>query len=553
MLRKLILISYLLSSAALASISDHIYQNLNDELPQESFQLPRFSDHYTHIINFYEHRNYQPIWFIDGALTAQGEQLLQGLTQANYNGLRPQDYFADTIDMIISENNFADLSKARAELLLTLGFLRYVSDVKAGRTPPTAHHQGFPAVVEVPDAEVMLKRISDGEEPLAIMQDMEPKSILYHRLKLAMIDLLNNKLPQAPSEPIANNGTLHPSDEMSEAVYEQLAARLRQLVPNTQPMVYSGNYDQAMQANVKRLQLLNGLLQDGVIGNRTYAALNKTWLEREQQLIATMERMRWLPREIVDTRYILVNVPSFTMYGIDANSQGEQELTFVSEVIVGKSYRRYRTPLFVADMTYMVFNPYWNVPNSILRREYIPHVDKPGFFEDHNFQLVKFFSKTAQTYPPTAENIAALKRGEFLLRQSNGPHNALGEAKFIFPNSNNVYLHGTPAKSLFGKERRDFSHGCIRVADVPGLANWVLGPEGWNELSIQQEFDATDAKVVPLKSPITVGIIYLTAIVDEDMNLIIHDDIYGHDARLLKDLGQTAEQILKPAIDRALN
>ncbi|MBW8191574.1 L,D-transpeptidase family protein [Neiella marina] len=553
MLKALILLIGLSVGVAQANISDYIHQNLNGELPEETAELPRFGEHYSHLVNFYEFRDYQPIWFINGELTTQGQALLGALQQASYNGLRPDDYFADVITMILAETAFGDLSKSRAELLLTLGFLQYAADVRVGRTPPTAHHQGMPAIVHPADPQVLLQRISDGQSATDILQQMEPRSLLYRRLKQAMKTIVDKQMVDLAFDEIEIGKTLHPGDAIDQSAYNKFADRLTQLVPNAQLMSYGGTYDATMTANVKQLQFLNGLGQDGVIGQRTYKVLNKTWQQREKQVIATMERMRWLPREIVDTRYILVNVPSFTMYGIDANEEGDQQLTFVSDVIVGKSYRRYRTPLFVADMTYMVFNPYWNIPTSILKREYIPHVDKPGFLQEHNFQLVKFFSKTAEVYPPTPENIAALKRGEFLLRQSNGPHNALGEAKFIFPNSNNVYLHGTPAQSLFAKERRDFSHGCIRVADVPGLANWVLSPEGWNELSIQQEFDATDAKIVSLKKPITVGIIYLTAIVDEDNNLIIHDDIYGHDARLLNDLGQTSEQIMQPAIERALN
>ncbi|GGA69824.1 murein L,D-transpeptidase [Neiella marina] len=552
MLRQFLAVICFLPAVALANISDFIAQNLNDDLPAETLQLPRFSDHYSHLVNFYEFRDYQPIWYINGELSEQAQQLLQALKQASYNGLRPEDYFADIIDMIAAQPSHGELSKSRAELLLSLGFLQYVADVKVGRTPPTAHHQGIPELVELDDPGQLLQRISDGEDPVAILAQAEPPSSLYQRLKKAMITIVNNRLDTEQWLPVPSGKTLHPGDQITTVLYQSIAERLAELVPAAEPMTFAGTYDQAMVANIKRFQLLNGLGQDGVIGKRTYEALNKDWFAREQQMIATMERLRWLPREIVDTRYILVNVPSFTMYGIEADSQGEQQLTFESDVIVGKSYRRYRTPLFVADMTYMVFNPYWNVPNSILRREYIPHVDKPGFFEEHNFQLVKYFSKTAEVFPPTPENIAALKRGEFLLRQSNGPHNALGEAKFIFPNSNNVYLHGTPAKSLFAKERRDFSHGCIRVGDVPGLANWVLNPEGWDAAAIDEEFAADGAKVVSLKTAITVGIIYLTAIVDDEDNLIFHNDIYGHDARLLKELGMTSEQIMLPAVERAL-
>ncbi|MBD1388622.1 L,D-transpeptidase family protein [Neiella sp. HB171785] len=552
MLRRLLAVVCLLPAIAVASISDYIAQNLNDELPAETLQLPRFSEHYSHLVSFYEFRDYQPIWYIDGQPTEQAKALFEVLKQAHYNGLRPADYFVDTIDMIASEHTFGELSKSRAELLLSLGFLQYAADVKVGRTSPTAHHQGFPEVVEADDPGHLLQRISDGADPVAILAEAEPPSLLYQRLKQAMIHIVDKRLAGEPWQTIAEGKTLHPGDAIAESLYQAIADRVVELVPAAEPMNYAGSYDPALVANIKRFQFLNGLGQDGIIGKRTYQALNKDWSMREQQMIATMERLRWLPRKIVDTRYILVNVPSFTMYGIEADSQGQQHMTFSSDVIVGKSYRRYRTPLFVADMTYMVFNPYWNVPNSILRREYIPHVDEPGFFEQHNFQLVKHFSKTAEVFPPTPENIAALKRGEFLLRQSNGPHNALGEAKFIFPNANNVYLHGTPAKSLFAKERRDFSHGCIRVGDVPGLANWVLNPEGWDEQAINQEFDEDAAKVVPLKTAITVGIIYLTAVVDDDDHLIVHDDIYGHDARLLKELGMTAEQIMQPAVERAL-
>ena len=160
-------------------------------------------------------------------------------------------------------------------------------------------------------------------------------------------------------------------------------------------------------------------------------------------------------------------------------------------MIVGKSYSRFRTPIFKGELRYLDFRPYWNIPRSITRREIAPHLDEPGYLDKHEYEIVSQFGNDVKALPATAENIEKVRQGKLELRQRPGPKNALGEVKFIFPNEHNVYLHSTPAKGLFAKDRRDFSHGCIRVAKPVELAQWVLEdqPE-WDLSAIETAMNA---------------------------------------------------------------
>jgi murein L,D-transpeptidase YcbB/YkuD len=280
---------------------------------------------------------------------------------------------------------------------------------------------------------------------------------------------------------------------------------------------------------VKRFQRRHGLDADGVIGAGTIAAVNVTIAHRVRQIELAMERMRWLP-PLSDRPNLFVNVALFRMWATDPRSTNEP---LRMNVVVGKSLD-HKTPIFIDRMEYVVFRPYWNPPYGITVNEIIPHAKRdPSYFARENLEIVASGDDNAPALPPTPENISHVLSGRLFIRQKPGPKNSLGLAKFIFPNSDNIYMHGTPAQSLFSRSRRDFSHGCIRLEDPAKLAEWVLRdqPE-WTRERIEAAMQGTRPTQVNLKEPVTVVLFYDTVHVNSEGVLFFVGDIYGHDQQL---------------------
>jgi murein L,D-transpeptidase YcbB/YkuD len=230
---------------------------------------------------------------------------------------------------------------------------------------------------------------------------------------------------------------------------------------------------------------------------------------------------------------IIVNIPQFRLFAFESTTDSEA-LIRQMDVIVGKAFEATQTPVFSADMSYVVFRPYWEVPYSIALKEIVPGArTNPASIEKHQMEIVRGSGDAAVVMANTAENVELLAKGVLRLRQKPGPNNSLGLVKFMLPNPYNVYLHSTPAQALFGESRRDFSHGCVRVSDPVGLAQYVLreSPE-WTREKIQAAMNGSSPTTVTLKHRIRVFIVYGTALATEKGNVLFFDDIYGHDQRL---------------------
>jgi murein L,D-transpeptidase YcbB/YkuD len=202
-------------------------------------------------------------------------------------------------------------------------------------------------------------------------------------------------------------------------------------------------------------------------------------------------------------------------------------------VVVGKSLDR-KTPIFIDQMEYVIFRPYWNPPHDITVDEILPHARRDSdYLAGEDLEIVASGAEDAPALPATSENLDAVEAGTLSIRQRPGPKNSLGLVKFIFPNTEDIYMHGTPAQQLFSKARRDFSHGCIRVEDAPRLAAWVLRdqPE-WTQERIDQAMQAEHPTRVNLKQKLTVVIFYDTVHVNSENVVFFVDDIYGHDKAL---------------------
>ena len=248
-----------------------------------------------------------------------------------------------------------------------------------------------------------------------------------------------------------------------------------------------------------------------------------------RQLRDSLERWRWIPTEFARPP-LMVNIPEFRLRALNEHLETELEMN----VVVGRAYRR-QTPVFSDEMTHLIFRPYWNVPLSITRQELIPLLAKDGDYLGHNsYEVIDARNNVVESDSVTADMLPLIRSGKLSIRQAPGNKNALGHIKFMFPNEHNVYLHGTPAKSLFARARRDFSHGCIRVEKPQELAEWVLrGKPGWTAERIKKEEHSDGQPLqVNLDQPIPVLIFYATAVVLDDGEIRFYEDIYCHDAAL---------------------
>ena len=286
---------------------------------------------------------------------------------------------------------------------------------------------------------------------------------------------------------------------------------------------------------VKRFQERHGLETDGVIGAGTLRALNVPLAQRVKQIELAMERMRWLP-ELDDRPNFFVNVPLFRMWATDPRGADEP---LRMNVVVGQSLN-HQTPLFVEQLEYVIFRPYWNPPYGITVKEIVPKARRdPGYMARENLEIVASGADNAPALEPTPENLSKVVAGKLSIRQKPGEKNSLGLAKFIFPNDEAIYMHGTPAQQLFSRARRDFSHGCIRLEDPARLAEWVLRdqPE-WTRARIDAAMKGDRPTRVNLKQPITVVLFYDTVHVNSENVVFFAEDIYGHD----RTLGAALEQ-----------
>jgi murein L,D-transpeptidase YcbB/YkuD len=473
-----------------------------------------------------------PVW-IDaaGRLTAQARAGLTLLDQAASQGLDPAAYdLAELAPIAAHLDGPTPVPAALAaqfDVLMTAGVLRYFRHVHLGRVDPQT--LGFQLTIpeEEHDFAEIVRTAIDQHRLTEAAADMEPPLAQYQALKAMLVRyrLLAATADAAP----AFTGVVRPGEPFDGlATLQRLLVALGDL-PGDTPFPASGIYDGAITQGVARFQQRHGLDADGVIGQTTQEALRVPLSWRARQIELALERLRWLP-DLSQGRLIAVNIPMFRLWAWDSVPSTTPTLTMA--VIVGRALRT-RTPVFADRMEYVIFRPYWNVPSSIpaIRRN-------PNYLDRERLEIVRGQADASLVLAPTPENIAALGKGDVRLRQRPGLGNALGLVKFMFPNQNDVYMHDTPTPQLFQRSRRDFSHGCIRVENPRGLAEWALGVDpSWTQERIVAAMNGDDNRRVTLPEPIQVVIFYTTAVVlPEDGSVHFAQDLYGHDARLDKAL-----------------
>jgi L,D-transpeptidase YcbB len=479
---------------------------------------------------FYRSHAYAPAWIEGRRPGREASELINAVHSARDEGLDPADYDLKALDQLRTEKSRNPFKKdallpeqvAEADLRLTYMFMRYATHLLQGRVDPSevdSHWFGRQRQGDLPD---LLARSLDSGDVAEALRSVLPRHPQYAALKKELAryrDIAaHGGWPVVPAAAHPRKGNRGP---------DVAALRARLAAEADLPSAKGDVFDDAVEQALKRFEKRYGLAEDGAVGAEDVAAMNVPAEDRTAQIELNLERWRWLPEELGD-RYVLVNIPTFQLEAIEQGKIG-----LAMRVVAGKADET-PTPIFSDDMTEVVFSPYWNVPTSILRKETIPAVLRdPGYLDRNELEVVhagRVVSASSVDWSDPDLNVQ--------IRQRPGAKNSLGLVKFLFPNKFDVYLHDTPAGSLFAQLERDFSHGCVRVEKPVELAQWVLRdqPE-WTPPRIDAAMHAGREQHVALKRRIPVYIVYSTAWVDEEGRLNFRDDLYGHDARQRAMLG----------------
>jgi L,D-transpeptidase YcbB len=498
---------------------------------------PDFTDYQKLVQAFYQSVNYAPVWIRNGQPTPQSLTVIAALEGSQHKGLDPQDYDASLwtgrLDALKSASA-NPTAVAHFDAALTVGTMRYISDLHIGRVNPKHFQFGIDIQQKKYDLpQLLLQKIVNGNNVPEVLSAVESELLFYKRTEAALqiyLDLAaKEKLVPLPdvTKPVA------PGD--AYAAVGPLADRLRflgDMPAGASVDTSAGTYGGGVVDAVKHFQTRHGIAPDGKLGKETIRQLNVPMSVRVTQLEDALERWRWLPPDF-PVLPVAVNIPEFVLRVFNP----DHSIAMRMHVIAGKAVG-HQTPVFAQNMRYIVFRPYWNVPPSIARGEIVPHLLKdPGYLGKKGFEITDPTGKVVASGSASPEAIAGLRAGRLMVRQKPAADNALGLIKFIFPNDNNVYLHSTPSQTLFSQTRRDFSHGCIRVEYPAELASFLLQtqPNGqkWTVDAVKAAMQSgPDNQQVNLTTPIPVVIVYFTAVAEENGEVYFFDDIYGHDKSL---------------------
>jgi murein L,D-transpeptidase YcbB/YkuD len=459
-----------------------------------------------------------PVWVdASGRPGKDARDALALLMHAADEGLDPSDYAAAALQRAASALEAAP-EVAAFDTGLSVSTLRYLQHLHEGRVDPRAIGFRMNTPPDHHDFAAILREALAGHRIPATAADFTPALPLYRNLRVMLAryrllaaDATLEALPP-PAAPVRPGGPYPGAGALTAwlVALGDLPADTNTSGPPRSPELYDG----ALVEGVKHFQVRHGLDADGVLGRATQAALHVPLAWRGRQIELALERLRWIPH-LGDERLVAVNIPMFRLSAWDAIPPSGAP-SFETGVIVGRALNT-QTPVFVEEMRYIIFRPYWNVPPSILRHEILPALARnPDYLRRHDMEVVSAPGKPLR------------------VRQRPGVKNSLGLVKFVFPNDDNVYLHGTPVPALFSRARRDFSHGCVRVEDPVALAEWALAdqPE-WTRDRILAAMHADASRRVDLARPIRVILFYITAVVTaEDGAIRFADDIYGHDTKL---------------------
>ncbi len=463
-------------------------------------EFPEFKDYKKDIDTLYKKYDYKYIWYDRDGRNEFAEVLYDRARKIGFEGVAGKLPYEDKFQEIFTKDK--KLADVTTDLLISSMYFFYADKVFEGVDPRKSKQMGW----YLPRTKISFVDYLDElmEDKDLLNKDEDKQYSMYYNLRTALnrYRKIRDNGGWAKIELPEGVKSIKPGDDLPAVA--QLRKRLA-ITGDINSDSGGTKYDDELVAAVKLWQNEHSLQEDGIVGPAVLSDLNTPVELRIKTILVNMERCRWINPDLEkNEEYILVNIPSYTMQYI---KDGKTALK--SNVVVGKELNK--TVIFSGQMSYLVFSPYWNVPNSILEKEIQPAIERdPNYLDKHNMEW----------------------NGKGV-RQKPGNNNSLGLVKFMFPNSNNIYLHDTPAKSLFSRDDRALSHGCVRVERAKDLANKILeNDKNWNPSKIDEAMNAGTESSYSLKRKIPVNIAYFTAVASANGQVRFYDDVYKRDEKL---------------------
>ena len=472
---------------------------------------------------FYGARNFEPLWLAEDAggkvaFSPAAQQIIEVFKDAETEGFRSSDYLTADLDVNAAQGDALKL--AALETAFSAAAMRYANHAAGGRIRPTDVYSTWTIAPRRVNEAELLVQLAASAAPDRILLDLHPRHGEFLALKAALANMVDDGgVPEEMVE-IPDGAVLKPG--MTDARVPLLRQRL-----DVAGALDNLEYDDALVEAIKLFQESLGLDADGITGPATVAALNGGAATTRDDIIANMERWRWLPEDLGDF-HVMVNIPEFRLAILD---QGQE--VYTTRVVVGTS--KNQTPSFSDEIEHIVVNPYWNVPSSIANNEIGPLiVANPGYIASQNMELLY----NGEVVNASAVDWSTTSVSNFRIRQRPGAGNALGRIKFLFPNQHDVYLHDTPSKSLFSRSFRAYSHGCIRVQNPMEFAGALLAHTPDLTVASLEGMFGSQERWVNLPANIPVHITYFTLRIDADGTIRSYGDVYGANKKMIALLNQ---------------
>ena len=493
------------------------------------------------IFDFYVHRDFKPVWVTTGKVNTNATVFINTIIEADREGLNSESYHQEDVMTLLTDiklstgKHIYEYEKlTELELLLSDAFFSFGFQISEGIVDP--YSNDFNWYIEKPKRNLikMFQTILSNDSLEGFVDALQPHHLGYLRLKAALVTYLNIKnsgcWPQVPAMRLMRKG--------DQGTWVSVL-RSRLVISGDLPELPHGNpsyFDDGLEDGVKKFQARHGLEVDGIVGEKTFAALNVPVDDRIKQIRVNMERWRWLPQDL-GKRYVMVNTAAFKL-NINENEKTAQSI----KAIVGKI--KSPTPVLSRKIKYLELNPYWNIPFNIALDNIIPCIkENPDYLLENNIRILENWKEDARELAPESIEWNKITRKNFFYRFRQDPSNlnALGRIKFMFPNRFSIYLHDTPSRELFNMTKRTFSSGCIRIEKPMQLATYLLRDHPkWNLEKLVAAVNSKKNQTILLSHPVNIHILYWTAWVDEDGIINFREDIYGRDSRLYIALNEKA-------------
>jgi murein L,D-transpeptidase YcbB/YkuD len=532
-LMSLIVLSFMFSSLLFAPVG--LANVIIEERIDELWTTGKLNIGYANIASkhwlpsLYERNDFQLLWQNPQNVT----DLLKDIGSIAEDGLDPEDYHLSQLLVLklrLDQSESSDPSLlADYDILLTDSLVRLLYHIQFGKVDPESLDPAWNMTRQVRNKNPVAaieKRLRTGSLAKGL-KNIRP-DIDYYDLLKSILKKYRAIQDAGGWEKVPEGPTLKPG--MTNPRIPPLRKRLA-ITGDFEGSVSDSDYfDEDLKAAVIRFQNKHRLEADGAVGKNTYTALNITVKQKIDQIRVNLERARWVFHKL-PSDYIEVDIAGFRAYDFEGGN-----INWSSRVQVGKPFRK--TPVFKSKIKYIVFNPTWTVPPTILQKDILPKIKKnPGYLTKMKISVI---DRKGRIVDPNSVNWSKYSKNvPYTLRQEPGPHNALGRMKFIFPNKYFIYLHDTPSQALFGRKDRAFSSGCIRVDKDIELAELLLDdPDKWNRESILKLLDTNKTQRVNLPKPKPVILLYMTLWLDENDNFIFLKDVYGRDRAVLEGLNE---------------